>query len=545
MSLIHRFSTPPNSSELPTRFPNPFSHEPHPLAQQAAMQLQGFLTTQFKSQPEAGQMFAVLVVQDEVGTLGFLAAFSGQSNGHWCQPGFVPPVFDPDKRESIFSAARAELAEMDSDIKQIQNSSARQALVQELDGVTSHFERERIALQARHKERKAARRSRRQEDLAQTPEQHEQLLACLSQESQQDRREWCDFKAARRVRLTQAEQGLAQLDQQILDLKLARDRRAEQLRQALFDDYVLLNAHGEQQSMAGLFPDRRPPDGAGDCAAPKLLHFAYQQGLRPIALAQFWWGESPKASIRHHGYFYPPCRSRCHPILPFMLRGLALEPWAPTVDIFPDPDAPATVYEDEDLVVVNKPSGMLSVPGKQIKDSVLSRMRQRYPTASGPLLLHRLDMSTSGLILVAKDAATHKALQRQFLQRSVEKRYVSVLSKRLPEHIDEGVVELPLRVDLDDRPRQLVCHEHGKPAKTRWQIIERHANSTRVYFYPVTGRTHQLRVHAAHPLGLNAPIVGDELYGRRQTRLLLHAEALCFTQPRSGRRIEVEAAATF
>jgi len=310
------------------------------------------------------------------------------------------------------------------------------------------------------------------------------------------------------------------------------------------NSYRLSNRLGEEQVLSHFFTSQ-VPDGAGDCAAPKLLDYAHRHGLMPVALAEFWWGASPSQAVRHHGHFYPACRSKCHPILPFMLRGLELQPQHfPGGDAY-DAHAPDTVYEDDELVVVNKPAGLLSVPGKEVEDSVLTRLRLRYPDASGPLLVHRLDMSTSGLLLAAKTAASHKTLQQQFEIRSVEKRYQAILSKRLPEQVEAGSVELPLRVDLDDRPRQLVCFSHGRSATTHWQVIERQKSSTRVYLYPLTGRTHQLRLHAAHKDGLNAPIVGDELYGVEGERLLLHAERLRFTHPGSGQGLEVMAAAPF
>jgi len=317
------------------------------------------------------------------------------------------------------------------------------------------------------------------------------------------------------------------------------------LHRKLFKAYRLSNRLGEEKSISEFFDERLPPGGTGDCAAPKLIQYAHQQGLEPIALAEFWWGASPKGGIRHHGNFYPACRGKCQPILPFMLQGLDLQSREFNSLTFDDPDAPAIVYEDDHLLVVNKPSGLLSVPGKEIVDSVQSRLRQRYPDHDGLLLVHRLDMSTSGLLLVAKHRAIHKALQQQFIKRTVEKRYVAVLSKRLPESADGGTIELPLRVDYDDRPRQMVCADYGRMSVTHWQVIERGEETTRIYFYPHTGRTHQLRLHAAHRSGLDAPIYGDELYGEALGRLLLHAERLCFDHPVSGERIEMMAAVPF
>lgn len=309
------------------------------------------------------------------------------------------------------------------------------------------------------------------------------------------------------------------------------------------DQFV--NSLGEKKSLAELFEGKRLPDGIGECAATKLVQFVVKNQLMPLAMAEFWWGASPPDKIRHHGQFYPACRGKCRPVLPFLLKRYDVAPPPPLGQYTNDDEAPEVIYEDEHLVVVNKPHGLLSVPGKEIHDSVLTRLQKRYPEATGPLLLHRLDLSTSGLLLAAKTSEVHKALQQQFQQRTIEKRYVAVLSKVLPENQNQGTIELPLRVDLDDRPRQLVCSAYGKHAKTHWEVIARDNNSTRVYFYPVTGRTHQLRIHAAHKNGLNAPIEGDELYGDGKGRLKLHAERLCFTHPITSECVDVQADVPF
>ena len=285
--------------------------------------------------------------------------------------------------------------------------------------------------------------------------------------------------------------------------------------------------------MKSLFNGKAPPGGTGDCAAPKLFQYAFQNNLKPLALAEFWWGGSPENGIRHHGEFYPPCRGKCQPILPFMLKGLGVELlFSPEVDTCLEPDI---IYQDDDIVVLNKPAGLLSIPGKEHSHSVTAWLATKFPDAIGLLLVHRLDMATSGLLLAAKNSVAHKMLQKQFLCRTVKKRYVAVLSK--PIDTADKVIDLPLRVDLDDRPRQMVCYQHGKTALTEVEVISTDNESSRVYFYPLTGRTHQLRVHAAHSQGLSAPIVGDELYGARSGRMLLHADSLSFNHPLSGERM--------
>ena len=259
-------------------------------------------------------------------------------------------------------------------------------------------------------------------------------------------------------------------------------------------------------------------------------------------MAEFWWGDSPKNEIRRHGCYYPACKGKCEPILKHMLQGLSVEENPLLRELQQEKDL-EIVYEDDALVVVNKPAGMLSVPGKLDVDSVYQRMKRRYPEATGPMIVHRLDMATSGLLLIAKTKEAHQNLQAQFKNRIVQKRYVALLSEVLAE--EEGKILLPLRPDPEDRPRQVVDRIHGKTAITHYQVIGREKEGTRVFFYPQTGRTHQLRVHAAHPSGLNAPIIGDELYGKKAERLYLHAEYIAFHHPISGQWIEVEKKADF
>jgi tRNA pseudouridine32 synthase/23S rRNA pseudouridine746 synthase len=285
-----------------------------------------------------------------------------------------------------------------------------------------------------------------------------------------------------------------------------------------------------------------PPAASGECAAPKLFQYAYECGLKPIAMAEFWWGASPKSEVRKHKQFYPSCRSKCEPILGHMMKGLDVEN-NPILEVKSHNQPLEIVYEDDYLLLVNKPHDFLSVPGKTTLDSVYTKMKQYLPNAKGPLLVHRLDMSTSGLLLVAKNERTYKKLQKQFIERSVKKRYVAVLDGEISKK--EGIIDLPLRVDLDNRPQQLVCYEHGKPAKTKYEEVDVVAGKTRIHFYPISGRTHQLRVHAAHVDGLNTPIIGDDLYGVKGERLYLHAAQLTFIHPVTLKVLDVICEAPF
>ncbi|MCK5120679.1 MAG: RluA family pseudouridine synthase, partial [Methylococcales bacterium] len=344
-------------------------------------------------------------------------------------------------------------------------------------------------------------------------------------------------------RVKKAEVNLNLVTDEITALKNQRKDLSAALQQKLFEQYRFLNKNGASKSLFDIFKDTSqltPPAGAGECAAPKLLQYAFKRELKPLAMAEFWWGESPKSEIKKHQNFYGACQGKCQPILEHMLEGIKMDD-NPLLNNSAKEKSIDIVYEDDVMLVINKPAELLSVPGANIEDSVYLRIKQSYPRATGPLIVHRLDMSTSGLMLIALTKEANKKLQRQFIKRTIKKRYVALLDGLIKE--DEGIIDLPLRVDLDDRPRQLVCYEHGKAAKTQWEVIERKNNQTKVYFYPVTGRTHQLRVHSAHLNGLNTPILGDDLYGDKANRLHLHAESLEFNHPvtRELMRFQIEA----
>lgn len=329
----------------------------------------------------------------------------------------------------------------------------------------------------------------------------------------------------------------------------ARAGRSRELLPLIQDTYHFANALGDVRSLRALFAPALPPGGAGDCAAPKLLAHAYQRGLRPLALAEFWYGAPPRSGDRRAGSFYPACRGKCGPILAHMLGGLPADPPPLFGAAAIAPHEPVTVFEDEWIVVIDKPCGLLSVPGRgaEMQDCVVSRLRARFPHATGPIIVHRLDLDTSGLLLASKDAATYGALQRLFAQREITKRYVAWLDGDVRD--DAGVISLPLRTDIDDRPRQIHDPEFGKAAVTTWRVLERAHGRTKIALMPQTGRTHQLRVHTSHPLGLDAPIVGDRLYGRTAPdegeRLMLHAESLAFVHPVTGAPVTIERPAPF
>lgn len=552
-----RFKHSVKDISLPQRFTFPFYYDPHPLAIQAAEELQEYLETQtdwihnFGLVPEQdglviGKMFGVLVVEHPNGEIGYLSAFSGKlanSNHH---PHFVPPVFDILHEDGFFKKGELEVNALNEALERALVDPAYLALKEAIDNLKLEAETRISEQKARIKEQKQLRDERRKAgESSLDPQAFQALSSELSQESVKEKFLLKDMIKHFEYRLTDLHNQLAPFEHKIEELKEARKTRSSALQQQLFDHYYFLNQRGHKKSLGEIFanmPDVKPPAGAGECAAPKLLHYAFIHQLKPIALAEFWWGQSPKSEVRNHKHYYPACRGKCEPILGHMLQGME-------VDDNPLLHNPAAgkqfeiLFEDEWIVVVNKPEEFLSVPGKSIQDSVYERLRARYPQATGPLLVHRLDMSTSGILLAAKDKDVHEHLQRQFTKRSVTKKYVALLDG-IPSKPD-GNIDLPLRVDLEDRPRQLVCYEHGKKAMTRFEIVETRGEQTLVFFYPYTGRTHQLRVHAAHPDGLGVPIVGDDLYGTKADRLHLHAAELIFTHPITKERIHIIAPTPF
>ncbi len=539
---------------LPETFNFPFYYDPHPLCILAAEELQQHLETQtdwehnFGLKPEKegmviGKMFGVLIVQDDTGKLGYLAAFSGKLAEENHHPGFVPPVFDLLIKDSFFLQGSTVLNAINAQISKLEAApdflACKSFLEKEKELCKTEIETHKQAV----KDGKAARKQQRAEAKENmSPEAYLALSERLDLESKNTSIALKRLNLSWKNRIADAHQKLAVFSDEIALLKNERKTKSAALQQKIFDQYTFLNQAGDTKSLTDIFQEIAPPAGAGECAAPKLLQYAFLHKMKPVAMAEFWWGQSPKSEIRKHQYFYPACNGKCKPILAHMLKGL-------NVDENPMLTNPAigkeitVVFEDDHLVVVNKPAEFLSVPGKTIHDSVASRMRVKYPKATGPLIVHRLDMSTSGLILIAKSLEVHKLLQKQFIERTIKKRYVAVLDGLISE--DEGIINLPLRVDLDDRPRQLVCYEHGKSAQTKWKVIHRANQQTKIHFFPITGRTHQLRVHAAHSLGLNCPIVGDDLYGRKGKRLLLHAESISFVHPKSKESMTVSLEAAF
>ena len=542
--MLHRFTTSITDIPLPERFTYPFCYTPHPLCILAAKEVQSYLTRQtaWKDELRQGKMFGVLIVQTEHGETGYLAAFSGILAGKNLHPFFVPPVYDLLQPQGFFKIEEENISSINRNIRQLENDKAYAALSAELARTIQSAENILATAKAQLKEAKTAREQRRKEKELNAQEEAE-----LIRESQFQKAEYKRLERSWKARITTLQTQTEDWERRISALKSERKTRSAALQQKLFEQFGMLNYRGEVKNLCEIFGQtvhKTPPAGAGECAAPKLLQQAYLHGWKPIAMAEFWWGDSPKTEIRHHGHYYPACKGKCEPILQHMLQGLQVEenPMLKRMQV-PSQNL-EIVYEDPWLSVINKPAGMLSVPGKEDAVSVYSLMREQYPEADGPLTVHRLDMATSGLMLIAKTKRVHQNLQAQFKNRLVRKRYVALLEGIVPK--DKGTVDLPLCLNPRDRPRQMVHTEHGKPAITDYQVLERlDGKRTRIAFYPHTGRTHQLRIHAAHPLGLHCPIIGDELYGEKADRLYLHAEYLEFTHPITGETVRITKEAEF
>ncbi|EGT3627084.1 RluA family pseudouridine synthase [Morganella morganii] len=564
-SCFTSFTQAIDAYALPQRFTFPFYYEPHPLCVIAANELQQHLETQRDWQHNfgltgeltgaIGKMFGVMLVQNPQGEVGYLSAFSGKlaEQNHW--PRFVPPVFDMLAKDNFFHAENLQINQINEQLLAVENHPDISRLSTELETEQAQAQAELAAHRQVMIDGRQSRKAQRNQLAAQlaanptdeTLRENAITEAKLSQESINEKNQLRDIKRYWDERIHVISQALSQLTDERAALRQQRKRLSAALQQKLFEQYRFLNIKGTEKSLNGIFNgtvELTPPAGSGECAAPKLLHYAFKHGLKPLAIAEFWWGAPPKSEIRQHKQFYPACLRKCQPILGHMLEGLAVDD-NPLLTNPAEGKTLAILYQDDAMAIVNKPAEFLSVPGKEIKDSVYSRMRQTFPHATGPLIVHRLDMSTSGLMVIALTKDAHKQLQKQFIQRTVTKRYVALLAGMpavMANKQPTGHISLPLRGDLDDRPRQLVCHEFGKAAETHWELsqLDEMARTARVYLYPKTGRTHQLRVHCAHLDGLNTPIVGDDLYGTRANRLHLHADLLMLQHPVTRERISFQ-----
>ncbi|MCO5936424.1 pseudouridine synthase [Mucilaginibacter sp. RB4R14] len=536
---------------LPEKFTFPFYYEPHPLTIVAVADLQQYLETQTdldhnfglddeQDGPVIGKMFGVLVVQDAGGKLGYLSAFSGKMAGSNNHSKFVPPVFDMLIEDSFFLKGQDIINSINQQVKAIERDENYNSLKQELGQDTTLSQTEISEFKKLLKSNKNARKALREAQKNVLSEQnHEVFETDLIKQSLRDKHEFNVLSNKWEQHLAELTSRIAQFEDEVEELKKDRRERSSALQQQLFEQYVFLNKGMQEKSLQEIFSATvfgKPPAAAGECATPKLLQYAFKHGHKPIAMAEFWWGTAPKSEIRKHKQFYPACTGKCKPILAHMLEGMPVDD-NPLLENFRESYEIDIIYEDDFFVVVNKPAELRSVPGVNVHDSVYSRLKVKFGGIE-PLIVHRLDMGTSGLIVVAKIKEAHKFIQAQFLKRTVTKRYTALLSKVIRD--SEGEINLPLRADLLNRPRQLVCFEEGKKAVTKWEVIQRNKDTTKVHFWPQTGRTHQLRMHSAHLQGLNAPIVGDDLYGTSDDRMYLHAAYLQFVHPQTKQTITFE-----
>ncbi len=556
-TYFQHFSTSISNIELPKKFTFPFYYEPHPLCKLAANEVQNYLQTQTDFEHNfgldsskiglvIGKMFGVLVVQNSQNKLGYITAVSGKLAEKNIHKLFVPPVFNMLVKDSYFIQEEAVLNKINHTIERLEkNNKYRELsklLIAETKKATIDIQEKKEALKAAKKERKARREN------AKNMLSNEAYIIFekeLSKESIEAKYFFNNVSRYWKHTINALENKLAVFTNEIEYLKKQRKTKSAALQQYLFEQYRFLNSKKEVKNLLQIFSETSEhniPAGSGECAAPKLLQYAFLHDLKPIAMAEFWWGQSPNKEIRKHQQYYPACQGKCKPILTHMLKGIKLD----TNPMLVNPAIGKEleiIFEDEDLLVVYKPEDFLSVPGIHIQDSVYTRIKQQVKNITGPIIIHRLDMATSGLLVLAKNKKAHKNIQSQFINKSIKKRYTALLDGIVNK--DSGTINLPLRVDLEDRPRQMVCYEHGKPAETKWEVIERKNGKTKVYFYPITGRTHQLRIHASHTLGLNTPIIGDDLYGKKLKRLYLHSDTLEFTHPITKQKMKFYKEAEF
>ena len=552
--ILHPFHISSTGTDFPEKMNNPFDYEPHPLCIQICKELQTYLENkkEWREEIDRGKMFGILIVEG-----GYLAAYSGQIGGRSDWDDFVPAVFDYLQPDGYFKTHEAEITRINESILQLEKDERMQKARTLIADLLAQRQQTIAGFQEKMKEKKAQRDLRRKQGNLSAEEEQ-----AMTKESQFMKAELRRLKKSLAEKTT-LETEYEDYQDNISRLKQLRKQLSDALQQWLFAQFRMLNAQGEEKDLLEIFRDTAledqpnlsllskraalkmvPPAGSGECCEPKLLQYAFRHHLKPLQMAMFWWGESPKEEIRHHLQFYPACNGKCKPILRWMLPEVNT-----MLNHASQPLTLETLYEDRELAVICKPAGMLSVPGKESGvTSVYSIMRRKYPEATGPLIVHRLDMATSGLMVIAKTEFAYHRLQEQFASHQIQKKYVAIVCAKEGSIQPEGLLSLPLMPDYLDRPRQIVNHEQGKEAITEYKVLGNAGNNQhlRLALYPQTGRTHQLRVHCAHREGLNAPILGDPLYGcEKASRLYLHAESIRFTHPLSGKEIFIERKADF
>ena len=523
-------------SELPGKFTFPFYYQPHELIRIAAKEVQTYLQNDFDLPHNfglgnhselmiIGKMFGVLLVRKD-NEIGYLAGFSGKLAGVNHVSGFVPPVFDMLKKDGFFLRGEQEINALNTEIEQLESDYQLVELQNDLRKAADENQQKLADLKEIHKNNKKERDKIREISILNSDFAK---IEILNKQSAFDKIQLQQLKKNLLNEQELIKSKIELIENKILELKKIRNLKSNKLQQQLFDEYNFLNRLGQQKNVRDLFSEtvqKVPPAAAGDCALPKMLQFAFKNDYEPLAFGEFWWGKPPKSEIRKHLDFYPACTGKCKPILDFMLQGVAVEE-DPLKKESQPAGKPVLLFQDETIVVASKPADLCAVPGNNQENSLLSLLEEMVKQRL--FIVHRLDMPTSGVMVFAKTKEAQANLQQQFVKKRVSKRYTAVLNGIL--EVDKGTVELPLSSDEWNPPFQKVNEISGKPSLTYFEVVERKAGLTKVNFYPKTGRTHQLRVHAAHISGLNAPIVGDDMYGTPAERLFLHAEELTFYHP--------------
>ena len=539
--------------EDPQEFTDPFRYMPHPLVKIAADQvIKRIEADRHLSEGFAeGKMLGVLICRenpemtDTDPRVCYITAFSGNVSGRGFIEGFVPPIFDLTDPDGYFKTEESRISDINRQIAEIQDSEA----LKNLKTALKECERNRDEELEAHRIR--MQRSKSERDTKRLVSDDPAELAELTRQSQFEKAELRRLKAAWEERVSAVRAELDNHISEITSLKKLRAEMSDMLQDWIFRQYRVHNASGLEISIADIFAasGQVPPGGTGECAAPKLLESAFRNGLRPLAMGEFWYGKSPDTAVRTHGHFYPSCTSKCGPLLGYMLQGLEIS----NQDI-PVGKEPEIIHQDESIIVVGKPGGMPSVPGLDGRLSLQEWLQIKYGAEIHAV--HRLDMDTSGIMIFARNQETAIDIRKQFEEHSVRKTYIARLSspdkcrnfhaaqksKAYHEPGAKGIIDLPLSADYDERPRQKVDFRQGRPAVTEYVILSSNPDGTiEVLFHPVTGRTHQLRVHAAHTLGLGRPIVGDRLYGGDASdRLHLHARSIELRHPATGERASWE-----
>lgn len=524
--------------ELPSGFPSPFDLKVAECCRVAAHEVQQALDRMFPHGLVEGKMVGVLVVRHPEGKLGYLVAHSGLLDGIPDRNFFVPFVFDLLYPGGFFKRGEAEIDQMNAAIARMEIDPERIGLCGAYDALQT------AALDALQREKLDLVRQRTARKLLRATTSDAAQIEAANRQSQHQKAEFKRLERRWQEQLAVMWQRVEAFEEPLEQLKMQRRQQSARLQQQIFNAFRFLNARGEKADLSDIFShtaSRVPPSGAGECAGPRLLQYAYLHDFQPVAMAEFWWGPSPQSEVRHHGQFYPACKGKCEPILGHMLKGL----WVEEPEVMEWNAARVqleVLFEDNWMVAVNKPHGCLSVPGRSGVMAVSDRLALQL--GCGMLFpVHRLDMATSGILLLAKDKWTHQNLQSQFRNRRVTKQYLAIL-EGVPV-CASGVVQLPICPDPHDRPRQMVCKVRGKSSVTRFEVLARNESHAMVAFWPVTGRTHQLRVHAAHSKGLGCPIAGDSWYGSPRGRLFLHASRLEWTHPKTGETLKVVCPAPF